>query len=184
VQKLEGASRPPETMQAQQACAEDFEAFFHRHDRRVFGYLFRITGNEQAAYDLSQETFVRAWQRFREVSTYQRPDAWLLRVATNLALNERRRHRALVGAATPLEDNPDPASSDPTVRLAERDLVYQALMELPARLRAALVLREVHGFSCAEVGQALGISRAAAKMTIFRARTQFRSAYLAAEGEV
>ena len=48
-------------------------------NHRFFGYLWRVTGEEQTAYDLSQETFVRAWQHFRTIKSYERPDAWLLR---------------------------------------------------------------------------------------------------------
>ena len=50
-----------------------FEAFFRRHERNIFGYLWRMTGDEQAAYDLSQETFVRAWQHFDRIASYERP---------------------------------------------------------------------------------------------------------------
>src|SRR6185437_17044223 len=57
-----------------------FEAFFRRHERDIFGYLWRMTGDEQAAYDLSQETFVRAWQHFDRIATYERPGGWLFRV--------------------------------------------------------------------------------------------------------
>src|SRR5262249_52296536 len=47
------------------AAADDaFEAFFHLYEQEIFGYLWRITGDEHASYDLAQETFVRAWQRF------------------------------------------------------------------------------------------------------------------------
>ena len=64
-----------------------FEAFLRGRERDMFGYLRRLTGDEQAAYDLSQETFLRAWQHFPKISRYERPDAWLFRGATNHALN-------------------------------------------------------------------------------------------------
>ena len=155
----------------------NFELFFRRHERELFGYLWRITGNEQAAYDLSQETFVRAWQRFDHIASYERPGAWLFRVATNLALTYQRRASAPIGAAQPLSASGDPSVSDPAWRLAENDIVRATLLALPPQQRAALVLREVYGFSCAEVAEALGVTLAAAKMTLSRGRDAFRARF-------
>jgi RNA polymerase sigma-70 factor (ECF subfamily) len=154
-----------------------FEAFFWRYERRVFGYLWRMTGDEQAAYDLSQETFLRAWQHFAEVQRHPDAGNWLFRVASNLALSHLRRRNAPVGAAQPLDAFTDPAASDPAGHFAERDLVRQMLLELTPQQRGALVLHEVYGLTCAEVGQTLGISRDAAKMALFRARAHFRRRY-------
>lgn len=161
----------------------DFEGFFRQFERIVFGYLFRMTGQEQLANDLSQETFVRAWQHFATISAYAQPKAWLLRVATNLALNQLRRQAAPVGAAIALESANDPASSDPTVRLAERDLVRQTLLVLAPRQRAALVLREVYGVPYDEVAAMLAISPTATRMLLWRAREQFRIHYLELGGQ-
>jgi RNA polymerase sigma-70 factor (ECF subfamily) len=154
-----------------------FEAFFRRHEREIFGYLWRMTGDEQAAYDLSQETFVRAWQHFDRIASYDRPGAWLFRVATNLALTHQRRAAAPVGAAQSFSTGIDPSISDPSWRLAESDDVRATLLALPPQQRAALALREVYGFSCAEVAETLGITLAAAKMTLSRARDAFRARY-------
>ncbi|HEX5547006.1 MAG TPA: RNA polymerase sigma factor [Ktedonobacterales bacterium] len=154
-----------------------FEAFFRQHERDIFGYLWRLTGDEQAAYDLSQETFVRAWQRFDRIATYERPGGWLFRVATNLALTHQKRAAAPVGAALPFSPGNDPSISDPAWRLAESEAIRATLLALPPQQRAALVLREVCGFSCAEVAEALGITLAAAKMTLSRGRDAFRARY-------
>lgn len=154
-----------------------FEAFFRRHEREIFGYLWRMTGDEQTAYDLSQEAFVRAWQHFDRIATYDRPSAWLFRVATNLALTYQRRATAPVGAAQPFSESNDPSVSDPAWRLAESDAVRATLLALTPQQRAALVLREVYGFSCAEVAETLGITVAAAKMTLSRSRDAFRARY-------
>jgi RNA polymerase sigma-70 factor (ECF subfamily) len=160
-----------------------FEAFFRQHEATVFGYLFRMTGNEAASYDLSQETFLRAWQHFDAIQRYDQPRAWLLRVATNLALNHAQRQKTVERATVVLDDDIQPASSDPTVRLAERDLVRQVLLRLLPRQRAALVLREVYGLPYAEVGRMLGISAAATRMLLWRSREQFRGHYLELGGQ-
>ena len=136
-----------------------------------------MTGDEQAAYDLSQETFVRAWQHFDRIANYERPGGWLFRVATNLALTHQKRAAAPVGAAQPFSIGNEPSISDPAWRLAESEAIRATLLALPPQQRAALVLREVCGFSCAEVAEALGITLAAAKMTLSRGRDAFRARY-------
>ena len=96
---------------------ESFEAFFQARHRAIFAYLWRMTGEEEAANDLCQETFLRAWRQFERIRLYDRPEAWLLRVATNLALNHLRRRKGPVGGALPLDESIDPATSDPVVAL-------------------------------------------------------------------
>src|SRR5262249_26026356 len=78
---------------------EPFESFVHEHERALLNYLWRLLGNEESAYDLTQEAFVRAWQHFEQISRYEQPRAWLFRVATNLAVNHRQRQVHPVGAA-------------------------------------------------------------------------------------
>ncbi|HEX9037296.1 MAG TPA: sigma-70 family RNA polymerase sigma factor [Ktedonobacterales bacterium] len=157
-----------------------YDAFVHEHERAILNYLWRMTGDEQGAYDLTQEVFVRAWKRFAQVREYEDPRGWLFRVATNLALSAISRRRVKSEVAL---GELDPASSDPAGRLAERDQVRATLLQLNPQRRAALCLREVYGLSCAEVAKALGISGPAARMTLSRAREQFRDLYLREEGD-
>ena len=81
-----------------------------------------------------------------------------------------------------LDEDDDPAGSDHSTRFAEQDIVRQTLLQLPIRQRATLILREVYGLSCAEIGDLLHISRDAVKMALWRAREQFRARYLGEEG--
>ncbi len=167
------------------ALPVEFERFIREHERPVLNYLWRVTGEEQTSYDLTQEVFLRAWQRFKAIRTYEQPRAWLFRVASNLAFTYLKRRKlsvavAQAGAGDHSADHPE--ASDPAERLAERDAVRGALLELPARRRAALVLREVYGLSAAEIGAALGLSAPAVRMELHRAREQFRARYQAVEG--
>ena len=157
--------------------SEDFETFFRRFEHELFGYLWRITHEEQAAYDLSQETFLRAWQHFARIRTYEQPAGWLFRVATNLALNHLRQRSALHRSAVSLDASKALGGGDVTSSVVEGDAVRRALMTLAPRQRIALVLREVYGFTCQEVAQALGISHGAAKTMLWRAREEFRERY-------
>ena len=159
------------------SAVEPFEQFIHRYERAVLNYLWHLLGEEQSAFDLTQETFLRAWQQYATLSTYAEPRAWLFRVASNLAFSQLRRMRAPVGAAIALDDINGPSTSDHARRLAERDLVRQVLDRLPPQRRAALVLREIYGLTCEEIAQALETSPGAIKTTLWRAREQFRAIY-------
>lgn len=159
-----------------QAGVDAFEAFFWRHERDILGYLWRLTGDEQAAHDLSQETFVRAWQHFDKLQHYDQPRAWLFRVATNLASNHRR-HRSIHDAALVRIAPVQGTALDPAAGVAESAAVRAALLAMPIRQRSALVLRVVYGLSIPEIAEALGASKAAAAMALSRARDGFRARY-------
>lgn len=163
-----------------------FEEFFHQHHAVVFGYLWRMTGEEQTANDLTQETFLRAWQQFPTISAYDQPRAWLLRVATHLALNHA--HSAARRSAIQHRDIPDDEDAatmvapDQAEQAVKRDAIIRELLALPPRERSALVLHAVYGLSCAELADVLHISLSAAKVAVWRGRERFRRGYLHEEG--
>jgi RNA polymerase sigma-70 factor (ECF subfamily) len=160
--------------------ARDFEAFFTRFAPQITGYLCRALGDEQAAFDLCQETFFRAWRHFAGLRDRPEARAWLYRVASRLA-GEHQRERAR-HPQTRLADDLLGAS-DPGRGVAERERVTLALGALTPKQRDALVLHEAQGFSCDEIGIILHMSRAAVKMALFRAREQFRRHYLREEDD-
>jgi RNA polymerase sigma-70 factor, ECF subfamily len=161
---------------------DEFEVFFTRHEGQITGYLRRIVGDDGIANDLCQETFVRAWQHYARISVYPRPETWLFRVATNLALNHLRRLGSPVAAATPFDDETLPHGGDLAEQVAATELVHQTLLALAPRARALLVLREVYGLTLEEAAHALGMSVAAAKKMLYRARLEFRRRYTQQEG--
>ncbi|MFI6476742.1 RNA polymerase subunit sigma-70 [Nonomuraea sp. NPDC050663] len=160
------------------------------HRQALTGYCYRMLGSPFEAEDAVQETLVRAWRTFDESRGPLK--AWLFRIATTVCLDmlrgAQRRARAidLVAPArpgTPLgpplpesawvlpipDDRLDPAElavSRESVRLA----FVAALQHLPARQRAALILRDVLAFSAAETAELIGTSVAAANSALQRAR--------------
>jgi len=74
-----------------QLADADFDAFFQRHEQSLYGYLRRIVPSHEIAVEVAQEAFFRAWMHFENVRSYERPEAWLYRVATNLAISSFRR---------------------------------------------------------------------------------------------
>lgn len=157
------------------AQLSSFELFFRTHERQITAYLYRMLSNEQTALDLSQETFIRAWEHYDQLQEPEPARAWLYRVATNLAL--RHLERQNIHAIQELDDAL-PGSSDPSRRIVEHDLVQQILLTLTPKQRSTLVLHEVHDLSCEDIGEILHMSRDAVKMALWRGREQFRIHYL------
>jgi RNA polymerase sigma-70 factor (ECF subfamily) len=160
------------------------EALFHAHERALFGLAYRLTGCGADADEVVQETFVRAL-----ASPPARTDEpwapWLVRVATNLALDvlrRRRRRRDPSWLPAPIAcDEGDAASELPAPPERAPDARYErlesatfafllALEALTPRQRAALVLRDVCGYSADEAAAALGISPANLRVQHHRAR--------------
>jgi RNA polymerase sigma-70 factor, ECF subfamily len=166
---------PPHPTHKASSTANDttFEHFFQQYERRISGYLWRMTGNIEETADLCQETFIQAWKEYDKLATYTNQAAWLFRVATHLALNQARRHRT-----SELLDSQHPAGSDPGSHFVERELVRQVLASMPPKQRAMLIMHEVYGYSCQDIGEVLGMSNNAVKMGMCRARDQFRELYL------
>ena len=167
----------------------EFDAFFRRHEQPLYGYLRRLLPTDEVAAEIAQEAFFRAWGHFETVRAYERPEAWLYRVATNLAISHLRRRQPLSfshvfawsGAGTE-GDEPadDEVLSDPLDlegQTVERDAIARALRGLPERQRAALLLRAVQGFSCEEVAETLGVTVPNARQILSRGRERFRRLY-------
>jgi RNA polymerase sigma-70 factor (ECF subfamily) len=160
-------------------------AFVVRYERPVFALLSRMLGQGPHVEDLAQETFLRA---FRALPAFQpdgaaRVSTWLLTIATRLALDSRKRK------ALPLAD-PEaalavPDASTPEKEASRRELgrrLAAAAALLSDDQRAALLLSEVHGFTVAEVADALGIPENTAKTRVFRAKEHMRRTLAGEEG--
>lgn len=161
---------------------ETFERFVQTYEHLVLNFLWRMVGDEQAAFDLTQETFLRAWQKFATIKEYDLPKAWLLRVATNLAINHKQRFAATEISTTALFESAfAPATGDHGNAIAESEQVRQILLALSPKRRAVLVLREVYGCSREEIMRVLHMTPDAVKAALFRAREQFRELYLQSE---
>lgn len=155
------------------ACSGDVEAFgelVRRYEHRVGAVLYRLLDDPRDVEEAVQDVFVQAWRsldRFRgEAALF----TWLYRIAVNEALMRRRRRQP---ALEPLEEEPDTAHDEPDAEL--RAFLVTRLRALPFEYRAPLVLRDVEGLSNQEVADVLGLSLAAAKSRIHRARMQIRT---------
>jgi RNA polymerase sigma-70 factor (ECF subfamily) len=158
------------------------ESLFAEHYSRVYGVVYRLTGDRAEAEDLAVETFARWWRRSR---TTLDAGAWLYRVATRLGYNATRsaRRRARLHEAV-VRDADVAAPVDPAQeaqRAEERARVRAALARLPARQARLLVLRH-SGLSYKEVASALRVAPASIGALLARAERAFERAYASLDG--
>ena len=147
-----------------------FEAFYGSVHRPLFGALCVITGNRTDAEDISQEAFLRVWERWERVALMDNPEAFLFRTAMNVFRNRSRRARLALRHTTGAPPR------DELAEVEERDLVERALRPLTPRERAAVVLTCYVGLNSQEAGRALGIRSGTVRTLTARARVAMKAA--------
>ena len=147
-----------------------------RYQKPILNLMLRMTGSEQDALDLTQETFVRAYEKLEKFNPSASFFPWLYTMGLNLARDFLRRAKR-----SPIESyEPDDSFSieiDQYDRLADQidvQKVSEVLLSLPFDYREALLLRFHEGLSVGEVAYALGLSLSAAKMRIHRGLLKLR----------
>ena len=167
-----------------------YRVLVDRHSRSVFRLAYRMTGNQQDAEDVVQETFMRAYRQLHRWEARSSFSTWLYRIAANYSLDlvrARKRHaETAIDETSANQGAPDdaihalPASSPGPDRLLFSDQVQKCvastLDELSQQERTAFVLRHFEGQSIEEISAALGLSANAAKHSIFRAVQKLRRA--------
>ena len=162
-----------------------FEEIVERHQALIIGTVGRMLGNNSDVEDVAQQVFVRVWKsaaRYRPTAKFT---TWLLTITRNLVFNEARRRKRHPGDLLDVHEGEealalvDSAGRVPDEQLLERELQHQidrAILALPEKQRMAVVLRRYEDKSYQEIGQVLGLSIAAVKSLLFRARTELRAA--------
>ncbi len=157
------------------AWAPEFRDFFEDEYERLGRAMFLLCGNADDAEDLTQEAFLRLYERWDRVRTMRSPDGYLYRTAMNL--HRSRLRRLAAWARRRLEDEPGGGGQDPGVTLEVKDQIARALGALPAGQRAALVLVEWLGMTDEEAGRILGVAPVSVRVRISRARAGLRSQF-------
>lgn len=152
---------------------EDFDRLYKVTYQRVYATLVVILRDAAAAEDATQEAYLRAFRAWKSWKQEAPAEAWVYRIALNVAFTHRRRER-LHEVGEVIRRLGRPRDPDPT-DVTQPDLVRE-IRALPPKQASALVLRHLHGFTNREIGAALGIpertvaSRLAAAKTRLRAR--------------
>jgi len=161
-----------------------YRVLVERHGRSLFRLAFRMTGNEQDAEDVVQESFLRAYRRLSQFDDRASFGTWLYRIAANCSIDLMRTkgQKAQQMVETDVEDpvlalrSSDPSPERSALSAEVRDRVAEAMNELSPVERSAFVLRHFEGMRLEEVGRALGCQTNAAKHSVFRAVQKLRRA--------
>lgn len=164
------------------ACA----CLLKRFAPHVYAVALRMTGDPDEAEDVLQETFISACKHVQEFEGRSALGTWLHRIAANAALMRLRRHTpdevSLDQPLATLEGDDIPREiADWTFYPAghaldgeTRQVIEQAIAQLPETLRTVFILREIEGLSTEETADMLGIGLSAAKVRLHRARLRLR----------
>jgi RNA polymerase sigma-70 factor, ECF subfamily len=162
-----------------------FRILVERHSRAMFRLAYRMTGNEQDAEDLVQESFLRAYKQLHNFDGRAAFGTWLHRICVNCSLDLIRARKTRQEVHEKADDEqttswleqiaspgPSPEQLMQSGQVAE--LLEPALQKLSGNERAAFVMRHYDGSSIEEIAQVLGIQAGAAKHSVFRAVQKLR----------
>lgn len=165
---------------AQDGDTDSFEKLLLDNQLRVYNLALRMVGNEEDAFDMSQEAFIKAFNSIASFRGDSRFSVWLYRLTTNVCLDFlRSRARKSHDSLTFSDDDegreleiPDERFSPQTL-LEKKELraaVHRGLEKLPEDYKVILLLREIEGLSYEEISYALELETGTVKSRIFRAR--------------
>ena len=146
-----------------------FELLLLRYQGPVFNAVLRMVRDRNDAGDLTQTTFVKAYQQLDSFDPRHKFFSWIYRIAINEALNHLRR----LPRFEPLEDNRPSPARNPEDALVDSDLtvcVQDALMSISSDYRAVLVLRHFEDCSYGEIASIVGVPEKTVKSRLFSAR--------------
>lgn len=152
-----------------------FEELVRRHRQAAYRVALRMLGDRAEAEDVTQDAFVQAWQGLPRFAGTSRFSTWLYRIVINRCLNVRRSVRP----SEPLTDAYETPAGRPeriVEAASELEAVLRAIAGLSPEQRAPFVLRKFEGCSYEEIAEALGVSVAAVRGRLHRARVELLEA--------
>ena len=161
---------------ARRGDASAHRALYDTHVEQIYRLAFRLTGAEHTARDVTQNTFVKAFESldgFRGESAF---GTWLHSIAVSLSLNEIRRRKREWARNAPLEDATALAGSAPASDPILRQKVMEAVNDLPEGCRTVFLMHDAEGHTHQEIAAALGVTVGTSKAQLNRARGKLRVA--------
>lgn len=162
---------------SRQGDQDAFAQLVQRHQRRVFNLVFRMVQQYEEANEVTQETFLAAWQGLPSFRGDAHFSTWLYRIAYNCALKqlEQRKRDTALQAVVQSEHLVAQANSDQRIDAAleastRRELISEQLSHLPAKYRIVLVLRHLQEMTYEEMAEILTMPIGTIKTHLFRAR--------------
>ncbi len=166
---------PADVLAAAGGDRRAFERLYREHLDRVYSIAVRMLGDRMLAEEVTQDVFVRVWQKlpsFRGDSAFS---TWLHRVAVNIVLT-RRKSAGVQQDRTPDDHQAIDQSPARPVSVGDRLDLESAIAALPPGARQIFVLHDVEGFTHEEIGAQLGITSGGSKAQLHRARLLLRTA--------
>lgn len=162
-----------------------FEILLKKYRTPLVNFLYRMVKDQAAAEDLAQEVFLRVYRARKEYSPSAKFTTWLFRIATNLALNAIRdgRYRQMqISIDTPRDEGeqvieiatPQARADDRLIERERNQMIRGAILALPEKQRAAVILHKYQEMDYAQIGKILGCSESALKSLLFRAYETLR----------
>jgi RNA polymerase sigma-70 factor (ECF subfamily) len=164
-------------LQTQSGSPAAFETLIRIHQRMIHSLTYRMTGSPVDAEDLAQETFIRAYEQIGTFRGTSKFSTWLYRIAVNTCLNwrqsEARRFHLHKNCAEEISAQHLNGENSPAHTQSSQQ-VQEALLKLPAKQRAAIVLTIYDGLNHAEAAQVLGCSETTVSWRVFAARRKLK----------
>ena len=179
----------PESLLVNEAKAGDYAAFeelVNRYERKFYRLGLNITGNQEDAEDVLQESFLKAFEHLPDFREDSRFYTWIVRIAVNQALMKLRKRRTSREVPMGESEGEDGEvivhefadwKPNPEQRFAQAELegiLQGAVNDLPPGFRTVFYLRDVEGLSTEETAEMLNLSIGAVKARLFRARLRLR----------
>ena len=163
---------------------DEFLELVRKHQDQIYRHAFYLLKNSEDAKDMTQETFIKAWQH-RSKLRKETVHSWLLKCAQNLCFNQLKRQKFQVHLSEEngetfemllhthsYQSNPSPEET--SIKQELKQLVHRAISELPPTMRSIVIMRELEEMSYKEIAQVLKKSENTVKSTVFRARKKLR----------
>ena len=166
---------------AQKGDTLAFEELVARHRDKIYARAYSMMRNEDEALDLSQEAWIKAWQRLTQFQGESSFATWMTRIVINLCLDQLRRHKRLRAESIEemneesggVERQMEPVTFNPTERLERGELrarIDQAMAQLSHEHRTVLVLHEFEEMEYKQIAKVMGCSIGTIMSRLFYAR--------------
>ena len=161
---------------AQAGDTAAFEELYRLHASKIYGLCLRMCANPAKAEDLTQEAFVRAWQKLGSFRFRSGFATWLHRLTVNLVLGDLRSRGRWESRLTAIDSLPERGDSRASAQPEDTVDLERAISQLPPQARTVFVLHDIEGYKHQEIAELCGLAVGTSKAHLHRARKQLRKA--------